>query len=163
MEKQIVFASHKQRFSLPIEKIEKIIQWEQPIPVPETARFVLGMIQYNGQVLPIIDLGWRLYDEPTLINDSAKLIVVQWQKQLIGLLVELITGIEDFDVAQFECVDSDLTIDKAYIDHFIKTKHDIIIQLEMETLFADTIMLDKINQEIDATDGQEASEEVAAE
>lgn len=162
MEKQIVFASHKQRFSLPIEKIEKIIQWEQPIPVPETAKFVLGVIQYNGQVLPIIDLGWRLYDESTSINESAKLIVVQWQAQLIGLLVELITGIEEFDVGQFECVDSDLTIDKAYIDRFIKTSHDIIIQLEMDTLFADTIMLDKLNQEIEGPQCDDLTE-VAAE
>ncbi|MBP1042027.1 chemotaxis protein CheW [Vagococcus sp. BWB3-3] len=163
MEKQIVFASHKQRFSLPIEKIEKIIQWEQPIPVPETAKFVLGMIQYSEQILPVIDLGWRLYDKPTIINDMAKLIVVQWQNQLIGVLVELITGIEDFDTQQFEYVDSELTIDKAYIDSFIKTNHDIIIQLEVERLFADNLMLAKISQGVELIEGAATSEEVAAE
>lgn len=154
MEKQIVFASQTQRFSLPIEKIDKIIQWEQPIPVPETAKFVLGMIQYNGQVLPIIDLSWRLYDEPTVIDASAKLVVVQWQGQLIGVLVALITGIEDFEPSQFEQIESDLTVEKEYIERFIKTDHDIVIQLEMDALFADTLMLEKISQAIVSVEGE---------
>lgn len=154
MEKQIVFASQTQRFSLPIEKIDKIIQWEQPIPVPETAKFVLGMIQYNGQVLPIIDLSWRLYDEPTVIDASAKLVVVQWQGQLIGVLVALITGIEDFEPSQFEQIESDLTVEKEYIERFIKTDHDIVIQLEMDALFADTLMLEKISQAIVSDEGE---------
>lgn len=144
MEKQIVFFSKEQELSLPIEKIEKIIQWQQPIPIPETSSFVLGVIEHNEHVLPIIDLNARLYGTETVQHKEMKIIVVQWHDELLGLSVESIKGIVNFESAQFEWMDNEVTVEKDYIEKFIKTESGIVIQLDIDSLFEGNIMLDKL-------------------
>lgn len=144
MEKQIVFFSKEQQLSLPIEKIEKIIQWQQPIPIPETSSFVLGVIEHNKHVLPVIDLNARLYGTETVQHKEMKIIVVQWNDEFLGLSVESIKGIVDFGSTQFEWMDNEVTVEKNYIEKFIKTESGIVIQLNIDSLFEGNIMLDKL-------------------
>ncbi|WP_179203871.1 MULTISPECIES: chemotaxis protein CheW [Vagococcus] len=150
MEKQIVFFSQRQELSLPIKKIEKIIQWTKPIPIPETSLFVLGVVEHNAHVLPIIDLNQRLYGESTELNDDLKIIVVQWKDEFLGLVVESIRGIVDFSVNQFELMTNDVTFDKNYIKSFVKTKDGIVIQLDIDALFEGNIMLDKLLRSLES-------------
>lgn len=161
MEKQIVFLSKKQELSIPIEKINKIIQWQETIPVPETATFVLGVIEHNQHVLPVIDLNDRLYGIPTEINNEMKIIIVQWKDDYLGLLVESIRGIVDFEKNQFELMENEVTFDKNYIESFIKTKEGIILQINVDTLFEGNIMLDKLLRALETT--EDSYEEMAAE
>ena len=150
MEKQIVFFSQRQELSLPIKKIEKIIQWTKPIPIPETSLFVLGVVEHNEHILPVIDLNQRLYGEATEQNNDLKIIVVQWKDECLGLVVESIRGIVDFSVNQFELMTNDVTFDKNYIESFVKTKDGIVIQLDIDSLFEGNIMLDKLLRSLES-------------
>lgn len=163
MEKQIVFLSKKQELSIPIEKINKIIQWQETIPVPETSTFVLGVIEHNEHVLPVIDLNDRLYGIPTEVSNEMKIIIVQWKEEYLGLLVESIRGIMDFEKNQFELMENEVTFDKNYIESFIKAENGIIIQLNVDTLFEGNIMLDKLLRASEIADTAENPQEELAE
>ena len=163
MEKQIVFLSKKQELSIPIEKINKIIQWQETIPVPETSTFVLGVIEHNEHVLPVIDLNDRLYGIPTEVSNEMKIIIVQWKEEYLGLLVESIRGIMDFEKNQFELMENEVTFDKNYIENFIKAENGIIIQLNVDTLFEGNIMLDKLLRALEIADIAENPQEELAE
>ncbi|WP_288393799.1 chemotaxis protein CheW [uncultured Vagococcus sp.] len=163
MEKQIVFLSKKQELSIPIEKINKIIQWQETIPVPETSTFVLGVIEHNEHVLPVIDLNDRLYGIPTEVSNEMKIIIVQWKEEYLGLLVESIRGIMDFEKNQFELMENEVTFDKNYIESFIKAENGIIIQLNVDTLFEGNIMLDKLLRALEIVDTAENPQEELAE
>lgn len=163
MEKQIVFLSKKQELSIPIEKISKIIQWQETIPVPETSTFVLGVIEHNEHVLPVIDLNDRLYGIPTEVSNEMKIIIVQWKEEYLGLLVESIRGIMDFEKNQFELMENEVTFDKNYIESFIKAENGIIIQLNVDTLFEGNIMLDKLLRALEIADTAENPQEELAE
>lgn len=163
MEKQIVFLSKKQELSIPIEKINKIIQWQETIPVPETSSFVLGVIEHNEHVLPVIDLNDRLYGIPTEVSNEMKIIIVQWKEEYLGLLVESIRGIMDFEKNQFELMENEVTFDKNYIESFIKAENGIIIQLNVDTLFEGNIMLDKLLRALEIADTAEDPHEELAE
>ncbi|NKC68303.1 chemotaxis protein CheW [Vagococcus fluvialis] len=163
MEKQIVFLSKKQELGIPIEKINKIIQWQETIPVPETSSFVLGVIEHNEHVLPVIDLNDRLYGIPTEVSNEMKIIIVQWKEEYLGLLVESIRGIMDFEKNQFELMENEVTFDKNYIESFIKAENGIIIQLNVDTLFEGNIMLDKLLRALEIADTAEDPHEELAE
>lgn len=163
MEKHIVFLSKKQELSIPIEKINKIIQWQETIPVPETSTFVLGVIEHNEHVLPVIDLNDRLYGIPTEVSNEMKIIIVQWKEEYLGLLVESIRGIMDFEKNQFELMENEVTFDKNYIESFIKAENGIIIQLNVDTLFEGNIMLDKLLRALEIADTAENPQEELAE
>ncbi|MGX7014698.1 chemotaxis protein CheW [Vagococcus silagei] len=134
MKKQIVFKSHQQTFSLPVEQIEKIILWEQPVSVPLEQEFVLGVIKHQGHVVPVIDLSFLFYQAFTEINSSCKLIISSLNGKLISFLVEDIVGIKDFEKQQFEEVDDEFMVEKEFIEAFVKTDADIILELNLARL-----------------------------
>lgn len=135
MEQFIVFINNGQHFALDISKIERIIEFQEPKKMPEASDYLLGVIQHNGEILPIIDLTKRLYDQDSLNSDNKKVIVVAWKEKQLGFVVEDIKGINSFEPKQYEKMNQEISISKAYISGFIKTDDDIIIVLDVEQLF----------------------------
>ena len=135
MEQFIVFINNGQHFALDISKIERIIEFQQPKKIPEASDYLLGVIQHNGEILPIIDLTKRLYNNDSLNSDSKKVIVAAWKEKQMGFVVEDIKEISNFESTQYEKMNQDISISKAYIKGFIKTNDDIIIVLDIDRLF----------------------------
>ena len=135
MEQFIVFINNGQHFALDISKIERIIEFEQPKKIPEASDYLLGVIQHNGEILPIIDLTKRLYNNDSVNSDSKKVIVAAWKEKQMGFVVEDIKEISSFEPNQYEKMNRDISISKAYIKGFIKTNDDIIIVLDIDRLF----------------------------
>ena len=135
MEKYILFSNNNQNFALDITNIDRIIEFQKPKKLPESPDFLLGVIQYNERILPIIDLTKRLYNVDLTLNENVKVIVVLWKEKQIGLIVDNILGIHGFDETKFEQSIDDIQISKEYIQGFIKSKDDITIVLDIDRLF----------------------------
>lgn len=135
MEQFIVFINNHQNFALDISKIERIIEFQQPKKIPESSQYLLGVIQYNEKILPIIDLTKRLYNVEGSHNTEGKIIVILWNDKQIGLVVDEILGIHDFKKEEYEQSNTDTQISKKYINGFIKTEEDITIMLDTDEIF----------------------------
>jgi len=136
MKQAIIFRNYGQNFALDVVKIERIIEFELPVKIPEAANFLMGVIQYNGKVLPIIDLNIRFYGISSNHDSKSKIIVVQWNKSLLGLVVDEVTGIRNVDENLFEYAAlSDGLLSRDYVEGFIKSDDEIIIFLETSKLF----------------------------
>lgn len=135
MEKYIVFTNNQQSFALDISYIERIIEFQQPKKIPESSSYLLGVIQYNDNILPVIDLTKRLYDIYSTGGVDDKIIVVTYKDKQIGLVVDEMQGIKSFEEEQFEKSKINTEIAKEYIQGFIKTSSDITIVLDTNKLF----------------------------
>jgi purine-binding chemotaxis protein CheW len=135
MEQFIVFVNNHQNFALDISKIERIIEFQQPKKIPESSEYLLGVIQYNEKILPIIDLTKRLYNVEGSHGTDGKIIVILWNAKQIGLVVDEILGIHDFKEEEYEQSNVDTQISKKYINGFIKTQEDITILLDTDEIF----------------------------
>lgn len=135
MEQYIVFVNNHQDFAIDISKIERIIEFEEPKRVPEASDYLLGVLQYNSQVIPIIDLSTRLYNIKADYDMDTKIIVVMWKDRLIGLLVDEILGIRSFSNEQYEKSNKEMDILKEYISGFIKEEENITMVLDVDKIF----------------------------
>ena len=135
MEQYIVFISNDEKFAIDISKVERIIEFTQPKKVPEASEFLLGVIQYNSKVIPIIDLSMRLYNLKSIYDTDTKVIVVFWKQNYIGFLVDDILGIQHFREEQYEESDRETHILKDYIKGFMKSEEDITIVLDIDKIF----------------------------
>lgn len=135
MEQFIVFINNHQNFALDISKIERIIEFQQPKKIPESSKYLLGVIQYNEKILPIIDLTKRLYNIEGSHGTDGKIIVILWNNKQIGLVVDEILGIHDFVEEEYEQSNGDTQISKKYINGFIKTEGEITIMLDIDEIF----------------------------
>ncbi|MFZ7131521.1 MAG: chemotaxis protein CheW [Eubacteriales bacterium] len=136
MKQVIKFLNNSQSFALNISKTERIIEFQKPQKVPQSSSYLLGVIQYNNRILPIIDLTKRFYHTEAILNDDAKIIVILWKETQIGIVVDEIVGIKTISDEDFEeSACCDMKISREYVLGFIKTKEDITILLDPDTIF----------------------------
>jgi purine-binding chemotaxis protein CheW len=89
----IAFRVGRQEFCINVMMVREIRGWTAATTLPRAPRYVRGVINLRGAVLPIVDLAVRLglpATEPTARN---VIIVVQIGQQQIGLLVDAVSDI----------------------------------------------------------------------
>lgn len=77
-----------EEFGLPILDVREIIRMVEVTPVPHSPDFVEGVINLRGQILPVIDLRKRFNLESSVANEDTRIVVVEINKNLIGLIVD---------------------------------------------------------------------------
>lgn len=135
MGQYIVFTVNKQNFAVDISVVERIIEAENPRKTPETSDYFLGVTQYSGDILPIIDLSKRLYNVSTKQDIGTKVIIITWNKNFIGFMVDDVIGVQNYSDEQFEETNKEINLSKKYMLGFIKDKEDIIIVLDINKIF----------------------------
>ncbi|MCA9765222.1 MAG: purine-binding chemotaxis protein CheW [Carnobacterium sp.] len=136
MEKFIVFTSGAQNFAIPITAIEKIIMMQAPTRIPDTSSYLLGAIPYSDQLLPIIDLCERLFGQKTAQTDSTKIIVAEWKELKIGLVVEDVLSVSNFEELPKDEAEEDMRQAAKYVRALFKTEEGIVLVLDVDDLFS---------------------------
>src|SRR5262245_37709336 len=76
-------------FALPIATVREIVMVPEITPVPETGRFVRGIINLRGRILPVLDLAPRLGIGAGPTPPDGRILVVEHDREHpIGLLVD---------------------------------------------------------------------------
>lgn len=89
----IAFRIGDQEFCVNIMSVREIRGWTKATPMPHAPRYVLGVINLRGVVLPIIDLSARLGMKPAEPTVRHVIIVTQVMDKVVGLLVEAVSDI----------------------------------------------------------------------
>lgn len=101
-EKYLTFRVGDEDYGIAIEHISEIVGLHKITPVPDVPRFVKGVINLRGKIIPVVDMRLRLgmperqYDERTCI------IVVNIEGDLLGLIVDRVNEVTDIPVSQIE-------------------------------------------------------------
>jgi len=141
MEQQIVFRLAKQHFAVSIMTTDRIIQLSDVTKMPDTSTYLMGVMDVEGTVLPIIDLPNRLYGQSLENKEESQVLVVKWKEKRIGLAVDEVLSVQSYDSEQ---VDEDpekvSTIDRSVspVQTFIKTETGIVLGLDIDRLITET-------------------------
>ena len=89
----IEFGLAQERYAIPTAAVREVYALKDLTPVPCTPAFVLGVINWRGQILPVIDIK-KFFDLPEHgITDLHKVIIVHHEKMELGILADLIVGV----------------------------------------------------------------------
>lgn len=61
--------------------------------VPLSPEYVLGIMNLRGQIVTVIDQGQKLGFDRAEIDHSSRIIIVRWQGEHVGLLVDEVTDV----------------------------------------------------------------------
>ena len=90
----VVFRLGDDEFALPIEAVNEVARVpEQITRVPKTPKFLEGVINLRGEVLPVVDQRGR-FDLPALADGRARrLLVVRSEQHRAGLIVDSVSEV----------------------------------------------------------------------
>jgi len=91
--------------ALALERVDKIVTLMALEEVPNAPNYLVGVFNYHGKVVPVVDLLLRIGEEhisPYDINSSVLLCETIEQEGLIGLIVSYVGDIVDIDYAELQ-------------------------------------------------------------
>lgn len=90
----LVFALGDDEFGLPIDAVVEVSQVPAQITrVPKTPKFLEGVVNLRGEVLPVVDQR-RRFDMPRLEkSENRRLVVVKTERHRAGLIVDSVSDV----------------------------------------------------------------------
>ncbi|MEA3422381.1 MAG: chemotaxis protein CheW [Bacillota bacterium] len=125
--KYFTFEVNKEHYALPIDTVNQIIGLQDITLIPNQPKYLKGVINLRGQIIPIVDFRLRLGMEPLDYTDKTSIVVTENKDVFIGFIVDEVSEvleIEDKDISKQS--DKKIKKENAIIDGFYKTEEFII-------------------------------------
>lgn len=96
----VLFHVGSEEYGLPISKVSSIIRYEPATPVPRAPAAVEGVINLRGRVIPVIDLGKRLFDTALEHTATSRIVVAEGEAGAVGLAVDGASEVATVEIGQ---------------------------------------------------------------
>lgn len=100
--KYLFFRISKESYGIGIRHIIEIIELQRISVVPDMPRYVKGVINLRGKVIPIIDLRMRFDLEEREYDDRTCIVVCEIERVLIGFIVDTVEEVVEIPENQVE-------------------------------------------------------------
>jgi purine-binding chemotaxis protein CheW len=83
----------EESYGIDILRVQEIREIERVTRIPHVARFVRGVINLRGAIVPVVDLGLMFGFSEPLPLDKASAIVLNVERRLVGLVVSSVSDV----------------------------------------------------------------------
>ncbi|MBF8277427.1 MAG: cheW [Candidatus Brocadiaceae bacterium] len=130
--KYLTFVLCGEEYGLEILKVREIIGIMGVTPVPQTPKFIKGVINLRGKVIPVVDLRLKFGFEEVDYTKETCIIVVEVESVLTGIIVDTVSEVLDITNEELETtpnlgedVNTDIFIGVAKIKDKVKILLDL--------------------------------------
>ena len=89
----VVFTLDEQRYAVPLSAVERIVRLVEITPVPHTPEIVLGVINVQGRILPVVNIRGRLRLPARELHLSDHLLIARTSKRTVALVVDAVSEV----------------------------------------------------------------------
>lgn len=86
----IIFTLDDQRYALPLPAVDRVVRMVAIIPLPNAPDIVLGVVNFQGRVIPVIDVRrrFRLPEREIALTDQ--LLVAHTARRPVALVADAV-------------------------------------------------------------------------
>lgn len=134
------------KYAIELPKIREILTYPENITsLPNTSRWVKGLINLRGEVVPILDIrikfstGIDKYDENTSV-----IAVITEDKRMIGIVVDLVDDVQRLDTSMLAPVsEMGSAIPSKYLKGFVRLdNNEMLVIMDIEKVVAKEELVD---------------------
>jgi purine-binding chemotaxis protein CheW len=89
----VVFRIDEQRYALPLEKVERIVRAAQVTRLPKAPENVVGVIDVQGRIVPVLDIRRRFQLEPRPITTADHFLIANTSRRNVILVIDEAVGL----------------------------------------------------------------------
>jgi purine-binding chemotaxis protein CheW len=126
MKEFVIFSLGGQRYGVPLSQVDRIVRIVEITPLPKAPEIVRGIINVQGQLIPVINVRrrFRLAERKDSLTDQ--LIIMRTVRRTVAMAVDAVTGILDF--AENETVSvGEILPNLEYIDGVAKHDNGLVL------------------------------------
>ena len=140
--KHLVFKIKEQLFTLPVAYVNTIIQLPRLFKVPQAPGFILGVINLEGNVIPVIDTSIKLGMGALNLHPQSQVIVMQRQLDnqegfhLLGFVTDDVCDVADVDVTKMQALpNTRFEFDERLVDGMHKINDEFCMQVNIANFY----------------------------
>jgi len=124
-----------QNYALPLAAVDRIVRMVEVTPLPGAPDVVEGVIDIQGEVIPVVSIRRRLglIHRPVGISDS--LVIAHARNRRLAVIVESVSGVVERsgdDVVSTR----DIARATPYIEGLLKTGDGLVLIQDLEKVFS---------------------------
>ncbi|OWY71793.1 hypothetical protein B7486_09020 [cyanobacterium TDX16] len=122
-------------YGIDIMCVKEIIPLGPVTKLPEVPDFVRGLMNHNGQVIPVIDLRKRLGLATPVSDEQSPIVVAKVNTKTIGLVVDTVNGVLHISEDDIDPAPSGIAgIDHDYVSGLVKCDAKLMILLNIDSM-----------------------------
>ena len=127
----VVFTLDEPRYALNLSVVVRIVRAVEITPLPKVPKIVLGVINMQGQVVPVIDIRkrFRLPEREIKIDD--RFIIAQTSKRLVALVADDVLGVQRLGNRRIASAEHDLPFAE-YIKGVVEVGEDLVLIYDLD-------------------------------
>jgi purine-binding chemotaxis protein CheW len=88
----VVFELNGNRYAMRLSQIIRVVRAVEISPLPAAPRGVLGVIDFAGNIIPVLDIRNKFRLQPRVLHPSDHFIIARRQKTTVALVVDRAIG-----------------------------------------------------------------------
>jgi purine-binding chemotaxis protein CheW len=131
----VVFTLDEQRYALHLSVVKRIVRAVEVAHLPQAPQVVLGVVNVQGQVMPVMDIRGRFGLPGREIELDDRFIVAHTGRRPIIVVADAVAGViayEEQDVMYAETICSGME----YIEGVVKLSDDMVFIHDLETFLS---------------------------
>jgi purine-binding chemotaxis protein CheW len=129
----IAFTIDNQQFGLDLEHVEHIIWAVETTPLPNSPPFILGLINLQGLVLPVVDMRVIFNFQKRELAPEDRFIICQNSNKRLLLWVDQILSIQSYQIEELIPVQQ-VSCPIEFIDFVFKTQNELSLIVNLKEL-----------------------------
>lgn len=132
----LVFNINNELYGIDILKVQEILNFIQPTPIPNCPNYLKGIINLRGTIILVIDLRARFHFDSPMDPNNCVIVVVAIGNKKYGLVVDSVSDVLTINEENIqEDIDIHSGIDNRYIMGLVKANEQMIILVNIDKVF----------------------------
>jgi len=142
METYLIFMLQQEYFAVPVTKVLEVLQKQKITHVPTTPEHILGIINFRGDIIPVIDTR-RKFNLPK-VDSNEKYVVIVFEiqnpdttKAIVAATVDTVKDVITIDQQIIKPVpELGLSYDSRFVQGAVRSDEGFILLLDIEKIFS---------------------------
>lgn len=133
----VIFQVGAQHFAVEINRVREILRWRKVTPIPKAPRFLEGVIDLRGTLIPIVDLRKRFDVDKIVYDERTRIIVLRIRRKRIGLVVDSVERVLTISVSDIKAPPAIARVHSAeHILAVAKYDNELYIILDLDRILS---------------------------
>lgn len=134
----VTFRLENETYGVNVMQVQEVLRYSDIAPVPGAPSYVLGIINLRGNVVTVIDTRARFGLMPDEITDNTRVVIIESNKQVIGILVDSVAEVVYMKASEIEPAPNVGTDDSAkFIRGVCNRDNELLILVDLDKLLCD--------------------------
>ncbi|HEB93316.1 MAG TPA: chemotaxis protein CheW [Gammaproteobacteria bacterium] len=134
----VTFRLENEKYGINVMQVQEVLRVSEIAPVPGAPDYVLGIINLRGNVVTVIDTRKRFGLIPKEMDDSTRIVIIESDDQVVGILVDSVAEVVDLRVSEMEAAPNVGTEESAkFIQGVASHDNELLILVDLNRLLTD--------------------------